>query len=70
MAPPAGLGGWGRVLEQTGQPQHWRMEASRMEMLVGPLWTQGAVCVFRVLFLEDAEHKGQDRSRGGRKKPA
>ena len=41
-----------------------------MEMLVGPLWTQGAACVFRVLFLEDAEHKGQDRSRGGRKKPA
>lgn len=25
MAPPAGLGGWGWVLEQTGQPQHRRI---------------------------------------------
>ena len=36
----------------------------------GALCTQGAACVFRVLFLEDTEREGQDRSRGGRKKPA
>lgn len=39
-------------------------------MLVEALCTQGAACAFRLLFLEDTECKGRDRSRGGRKKPA
>lgn len=45
-------------------------KALRMELMAGPLCTEGGVCIFRVLFLEGSGREGQDTICGGRKSPA
>lgn len=74
IRPLGFLGGWEQGLEQSRQDwwhdSHTAREALRMKMLVGPLCTEGRVCIFRVLFSKDSGREGQDMSHGGRKSPA